>query len=298
MRPVIRYHGGKKLLAPWIVSHFPAHRIYVEPYCGAASVLLHKPRAYSEVINDLDSDVVNLFRVLQSPKGAEELERLLRVTPYAREEFKLAYEKTTEPIEQARRTIIRAFMGFASAAATYESGAGARIPTGFRNSTKNNRHCVGPESTPTGFRANSNRSGTTPAHDWVNYSPSIPFFTERMQGVVIENRDAVEIIRQHDFEQALHYVDPPYPQSTRDNKLLDYRHEMTDDQHRELAAVLHKCAGMVVLSGYPCDLYDAELYPDWQRVTKSALADGARKRVEVLWLNPAASSRGNGRLAL
>lgn len=60
-RPVLRYHGGKWLLAPWIISHFPRHRIYTEAYGGAASVLLRKPRIFSETYNDLDGEI---FRVL------------------------------------------------------------------------------------------------------------------------------------------------------------------------------------------------------------------------------------------
>lgn len=90
-RPVIRYHGGKARLADWIISHFPQHRVYVEPYCGAASILLAKPRAYGEVINDLSDDIVNLFRVLRDPAMAAMLESALRLTPYARSEFVAAY---------------------------------------------------------------------------------------------------------------------------------------------------------------------------------------------------------------
>jgi DNA adenine methylase len=256
-RPVLRWHGGKYLLAPWVLQHCPAHHVYVEPFGGAASVLLRKARSYAEVYNDLDHEVVNVFRVLQSQPG--ELERLLRVTPFAREEFVLSYERSADPLEQARRTIIRSFMGFGS-----------------------NSH-----TTPTGFRCNSNRSGSTPAHDWVNYPDALAYFAERLAGVVLENRPALDVIRQHDSAATLHYVDPPYPFGTRSDAQADYRHEMSDDDHRALAAVLRGVAGMVALSGYPCALYDEELFPDWQRVERRALADGAKERTEVLWLNAA-----------
>ena len=113
-RPMLRWHGGKWMLAPWIIENMPAHRIYVEPYCGAASVLFRKPRAYSEVINDLDGEVTGLFRVLRDRAAAKELERLLRLTPFARTEFDESYTASLDPVEQARRTIVRSFMGFGS----------------------------------------------------------------------------------------------------------------------------------------------------------------------------------------
>lgn len=100
------------------------------------------------------------------------------------------------------------------------------------------------------------------------------------------------MILQQDSPGTLHYVDPPYALSTRGDKCRGsgagqvYRHEMTDDAHRELAQVLPGARGMVVLSGYPCALYDEELYPDWPRVSRRARADGARERTEVLWLSP------------
>ena len=64
-----------------------------------------------------------------------------------------------------------------------------------------------------------------------------------------------------------------------------YRHELSVDDHVELLAFLRTLEGMVILSGYPSPLYDDAL-PGWKRVSTDALADGARKRTEVLWINP------------
>src|SRR5437868_3648689 len=110
-RPVLCWHGGKWKLAPWIVSHFPPHRVYVEPFGGAASVLIQKPRSYGEVYNDLDQDVVNLFRILQVPAQAAALRDKLRLTPFSREEFELGYLDAEDPVERARRLVILSFMG-------------------------------------------------------------------------------------------------------------------------------------------------------------------------------------------
>ena len=275
-RPLLRYHGGKFLLAPWIISHFPEHRIYVEPFGGAASVLLRKPRSYAEVYNDLEGEVVNIFRILQRPRQAASLIRLLKLTPFARAEFELSYIPSKSPVEQARRTIIRAFMGFGS-----NSVNSARATAvGFR--------CMGHVHTKkpsTGFRANSNRSGTVPAHDWVNYPDALKAIVERLQGVVIENRDARKCMLQHDTPETLHYCDPPYMKAVRADAADDYHYEMTDDDHVQLAEFLHELKGMVIISGYDCPLYE-RIYRSWQKASRKALADGARARVETIWLSP------------
>src|SRR5262245_6362382 len=124
-RPVMRYHGGKFRLAPKIIAQFPPHRIYVEPYCGAASVLMRKERSFAEVINDLDGEVVNVFRVLRDRDQAARLRDLVTLTPWARAEFELCYEPSDDPVEQARRTIARGFMAHGSTAARPST-------TGFR----------------------------------------------------------------------------------------------------------------------------------------------------------------------
>lgn len=265
-RPVLRYFGGKWLLAPWIISYFPPHRVYVEAFGGAGSVLMRKPRSYAEVYNDRWDQVVNVFRVLRDPDLALQLEKLIRLTPFSRTEFDQCSNEEmialADPVEIARRTIFRSFAGYGSASVI--------------------------DWYATGFRANSNRPGTIPAHDWSHYVNQIAIFTERLQGVVIENRPAADIIRQHDSLKTLHYLDPPYLHSTRNmrNRHASYAYEMNDDDHRALAMILRGLQGMVVISGYPSPLYDDELYPDWHRVTRRSHTDGARDREEVLWLSP------------
>lgn len=235
-------------------------------------MLLRKPRVDGEVYNDLDDEVVNVFRVLQDPTKAVELRRLLALTPFARAEFKRTYSKPKDDVEAAAFVIARSFMGFGSAAST------RMHITGFRTSSKRN---AGPSSTP--------------AVEWAAWPDEVPAFVQRFRGVCIENRDAVAVMKMHDSPATLYYVDPPYVQSTRSslrvkngNRGHYYRHDMGDDDHRRLAEFLHGVAGMVVVSGYPCELYD-ELYQDWERHERAHMADGARPRTEVVWLNAACS---------
>jgi len=216
---------------------------------------MRKERSYAEIYNDLDDEVVNLFRVLRSDRAAD-LVDALKLTPFAASEFAAAYEPADCDFERARRVVIRSFQGFGS----------------------NGVH------KKTGFRSNSNRSGTTPARDWVNYPDALAAVVERLRGVCVLSRDAKEVMAAHDAPTTLHYVDPPYVMATRADQNDDYAHELTDGDHSELLAFLTTLKGRVVLSGYPHGLYDDALQ-GWRRVYRSSLADGAKKRTEVLWMN-------------
>ena len=123
-RPMALHHGGKFRLRKWVLSHFPTHRVYIEPFGGMASVLMEKARADLEVLNDLDYQIVNLYRVMRDPVASIRLVEALNLTPYARAEFDSAYEPCTDPVEMARRYLIRAFMGFGANSATcpYKNG--------------------------------------------------------------------------------------------------------------------------------------------------------------------------------
>jgi DNA adenine methylase len=267
--PVIRYHGAKFRLAPWVLQHFPPHICYVESFGGAAGVLMQKPRSYAEVYNDLDGDIVNLFRTLQDTTTRSALTERLLLTPYSRAEFELSWEAADDPVERARRTIMRAQMGFGSAGAT--KGA-------------------------TGFRIDTKRQYGTAQSLWAEYPDSIAEVGQRLSGVLIENRPATEVITAHDAPTTLHYIDPPYVHDTRYRGASSgryYRHEMDDAKHRELLSVLLELEGMVVLSGYPSELY-SELLPDWSCFSTSARISAARgtaTRTECIWLNPACVDR-------
>ncbi|MBD8493870.1 DNA adenine methylase [Pseudomonas syringae] len=263
--PVIRYHGGKFRLAPWVLQHFPPHACYVESFGGAAGVLMQKERSYAEVYNDLDGDIVNLFRVLQSTATRDALVELLVMTPYARAEFELAWDETDEPIERARRTIIRAQMGFGSAGATKGK---------------------------TGFRIDTKRKYGTAQSLWQKYPEQVAAMGERLTGVLIENRPAIEVIDAHDGVDTLHYVDPPYVHSTRVRGAGTgryYRHELSDDDHIELLECLARAQGKVALSGYSSEMYQ-DLLTGWTMNSVNARISAGRGgalRQECLWLNPA-----------
>jgi len=259
-RPILRWHGGKWRLAPWLLQHFPAHDVYVEPFGGAASVLLRKPRVKTEVYNDLDSDLQNLFTLLRDAESAAELARRCELTPFSREEFNLSYQPAACPIEQARRFIVRSFFGFGSRACVTQRR------NGFR--------CL--------------RYGeTSPAVDWARYPAALRAVAERMRGVVIESAPALDVIRRFDRPTTLFYIDPPYVHSTRNVRVGSYRHEMTDADHAELASALRRINGMAVVSGYDCGLY-RELYADWTLKAVAHHADSAAERTECIWISPAA----------
>lgn len=270
-RPALRYLGGKWRLAPWIIENLPSHEVYIEPFGGGGNVLLRKERSTVEIYNDLDDDLVNLFRVLRTPGPAEQLISQIELTPFARSEWLAAYEPAAEPVERARRLIIRSFMGHSSCASRIDR--------------------------TTGFRACNLAANADPARSWATYPEALRLVIARFAGVAIEQLPAEQLIQQRDGPGVLFYVDPPYVQSTRSQKQTrcapsnGYRHELDDADHERLLEILCAVEGMVVLSGYPSPLYERML-AGWTVVERTALADGARPRTEVLWLNPAAAAPG------
>lgn len=253
-RPLIRYYGGKSRISSWVISHFPAHKVYTEAYGGAASCLLRKPRCYAEIYNDLNGEMVNLLRVVRDQ--GPELLRKIQLTPFSRQEMLEAYDHTVDAVEQARRTIVKANMGHGSDSLERANG----------------------------FRGSVNRAGSTPSHDWASYPEVLQRIIERLQGVVIESMEALGVLQKYDSPETLHFVDPPYLMDTRAGG-HGYKHELTDLDHIALSGVLHALRGGVILAGYPSPLYE-DLYAGWKKVERQAFACCARKRTEVLWIKP------------
>lgn len=271
-KPLMRYHGAKFRIADWVISNFPEHKCYVEPFGGAAGVLLRKPRAYAEVYNDLDRDVVNLFEVLRDPAKCKDFIRDISLTPYSRDEFDRAWirEEGISAIEKARRLVIRAQMGFGSGGAT--KGA-------------------------TGFRIDTKRDYGTAQQLWAEYPESVSIAAKRLTGVLVENRPAIDVMKAHDGPETLHYVDPPYMHDTRVGTNSSggriYRHELDDDEHDQLLKELLQLEGMVIVSGYRSPLYE-ELLKDWDSRSISARISAGRGtalREEVIWLNPKCANK-------
>ena len=276
IRPPIPYFGGKYHLLDWILAHLPPHLIYIEPFGGAGSVLLNKPRAGVEVYNDIYEEVVNLFRVLRSPAMREELISQIVLTPFARDEFEWCLDRRKHPpsdmIERARRYMVIARQGFSGMA-----GAGGRVTKGNWSAQVD---------TPSG-------RGVQPKA-WGQIEDNLRRIGDRIRGVIIENTTFQDLIPRFDYPHPLIYCDPPYVHETRSENNT-YVHEMTNSVHEELADLLHSFQGMVVLSGFHCDLYD-NLYADWTTDTFITYATGAPsgkgkkpRRTEVLWLNDLAA---------
>ena len=260
LRPPVKWHGGKHYLSHRIIAHFPPHQTYLEPFGGAASVLLNKPVVPVEVYNDLDQRVTRLFRVLRD--HSEEFRRLVSLTPYSEIEFKEAEKPADNEVEQARRDFVR-----------WRLSLGGR---GDSFSFTLHRVRRGMADVVSGYLS--------------MIDDQLPLIIERLRRVEIINRPATEIIRTWDSPDTLIYADPPYVHETRNESSRDvYGVEMTEEDHRKLASVLSKVKAKVVLSGYPSPLYE-ELYDGWRTVTFDIAnhAAGGRakaRKQETLWMN-------------
>ena len=266
--PLLRYPGSKHSLAPWILSHLPAHDSYCEAFAGSAAVLLAKERSPLEALNDKSGDIVNLLRMLR--ERPDLLIEQIRWTPWAAEEYQLAFEPTDDPLEKARRFYARCWMSIRP----------FNTSPSFRRQKVLSRGRNGDKSPM-----------TAAAHQFMRVD-HLWTIAERLRGVTIENLDALDFIQLYDGENTLFYLDPPYALLTRTQD-AHYEHEMlTVEEHKRLAAVLQDVRGMVVLSHYACDHY-REWYEanGWKRVDKSARIDGGGSATESLYLNPQAVER-------
>jgi len=257
------WYGGKYSHLDWLLPLLPGCHHYCEPFAGSGAVLLNRPPAPVETYNDLDGEVANFFRVLRDHK--DELTEKIGLTPFSREEFGLACEIDTalSPVERARRFYVRA----------------RQVRTGLAQTASLGRwaNCK-----------NTSRAGMSGVVSrWLGGVEQLPEIADRLLRVQIENRPAADVIRLYDETTTLFYCDPPYVHETRgDDKA--YGHEMTDRDHRQLAAVLNAARGLVAISNYDCGLM-GELYPaaKWFKHVSPArtIHSTKDKRVEVLWTN-------------
>jgi DNA adenine methylase len=261
VRPPVPYFGGKMTIGPAIAALLPTHAHYVEPYAGSLAVLLAKPPSTHETVNDLDHRIMTFWRVLRDRPG--ELARVCALTPHSRAEFEAAAALDAgDDLELSRQVFIR----------LTQARSGQLRRTGWR-------HYVDPAGS----------SSSMPGY-LTGYIDRIAPAAERLQRVSLEAAPALDIIAKFGAQpDVLLYVDPPYLGSTRNKTWRGYEHEMRGvDDHRELAEALHGAAAAVVVSGYPSQLYDLELYAGWDRHTIAASTgqSGAwGNRTEVLWSN-------------
>lgn len=259
MRPALKYNGAKWLLADWIISHFPPHASYVEPFGGSAAVLIRKPRSRFEYYNDLDGAVVNFFRQLQRNPIA--LVRQIKWTPYSREVFERA--KTGNQAE------------------------GIEGALNFYICNQMNRTMSGK---PGSFRLRGNIGAADGRYNPAGlFAQTTHLFeiADRLRGVHFENRDGIQVIQDLDHEDTLIYADPHYLNASPGL----YRQAMhTESQHVALAQILNSARSKIVLSGYDSELY-AEMYSGWQKVETQTRDNARNERTECLWINPAAQFR-------
>lgn len=264
--PLLRYTGSKHKLADWIIEQMPPHLVYCEPYSGGAAVLFRKSLSKVEVINDKWLDLINFFKVLRDQPDA--LIRAIDLTPFARAEYELAYVRSDDPMESARRFYVKVWQSF---------GAYAGRKSGWRH------------------QRNPHDRGTCITAEWSRLG-SLNKVAQRLKSILIECDDALNIIDRYDTPSTLFYVDPPYVFSSRsEGSRTRYMHEMHNADHIVLAERLHSVKGMVLLSGYDCPLYRV-LYRDWDVRHKSMTTNGNSQAMESLWVSPNAANAKNLKL--
>jgi DNA adenine methylase len=224
------------------------------------SVVLNKKPSHIETVNDINSDIVNFFRVLR--ENPDDLIALLELTPVSREEYNISWDMTScNEIERARRFYVRVRQSFRS---------------------------LGAQSKNKGWNMAKTKSLTKKSEtvsQWNNGIKKLLPVIERIKEIQIENRDYQTLIKKIDFPGAFFYCDPPYPDQVRNSK-KDYKYEFSENDHYELSVLLHNIQGKAMISSYDGDLMN-DLYFDWHKIKLPVLNNNMRHgRVqECLWTN-------------
>ena len=252
MKSLLKYPGSKWKIAEWIIGLFPEHKVYCEPFFGSGAVFFNKKPCYIETINDVDGNIVNLFKMCR--EHPEELSRAINLTPFSREEFVSCYDMSVDdPIERARRTVVRYHQSF-----------------GTSNSSKKS------------WRNVQTYGGPRCATMWNDLPETVISCCERLKCAQIECIDAIELIKRYNSSDTLIYCDPPYLQDLRKRNM--YAHEFTEEQHKELLSVLLQSKSKVILSGYDSKLYNNTL-KDWNTAEIETIAQMGLHRTEKIWFN-------------
>jgi DNA adenine methylase len=263
---LVRYPGGKALLWRWIVQYLPKSDVYCEAFGGAAHVLLNKEPSPLEIYNDIDGNLVNLFRVVADPKLFRKFLRRVQPLPYARSLYKYCertLDEQTDPVERAWRFYVL-----------------------LRQAVSGKRYAGWSYSITT----------RKPPHSWCNAIDKLPEIHARLRRVQIDQLDWRVCLERYDQPGIVWYLDPPYPPETRSEHKL-YSHELSNDDHVELVDRIIRLKGMVAISSYPNPIYAKLARASWKEVRRDTWChmslDSIRKsykrppRTEVLYLNPA-----------
>jgi DNA adenine methylase len=275
------WYGGKFSQLDWLLPLLPPCRHFVDVFGGSGAVVMNRLPSPLETYNDLDKDVVHFFRVIRDPTKLQELLRQLELTPYSREERTMAHLSLHRPESEELDEIERARRFFVLA----------------RQSTRGQVQFQG---SPLGIwkftRDVLSRGIAGTVSSWQYGIDGLAAVAARFRTIQVENYPAIRIIELYDTPDTLFYCDPPYVQDTREtsHRRRDYTNEMSDNDHRALAAALHKIKGRAAISGFPSQLYD-ELYGDWNKIMMPRLANTSSyrgeytqesaERIEVLWTN-------------
>ena len=260
---IINWVGGKGFMVDFLKKHMPKTgiRTYVEPFGGGGSLLLNLDKRYPvEVYNDIDMNLVNLFRVLQDSKVYYELKQRLNSTLYSRDEFRKSIEilkkEEVDELERAWAMFVHFNQGFSGIYSDVEG------------------------------RWGRNHSDGTIVRLWYKRVQALDSFHERLKHVFVENRNALDVIKYYDHDYTLFYLDPPYPKDTRITTEL-YKEEASDEFLEDLVELIKTLKAKVMLSSYPFKIFN-DL--GWRTAFKDvSLRIGNKKkypkRREMLYMN-------------